>query len=536
MKINQCNLNNPHQSKSGHFIFPFSCWPVTTPGLRISVVWKNTSFWRVCFVVASNGRPYFFLSKIQQCFFFFINFFFFFFIFLISQLMQILTDARFKRNRKPEETAQWVEIEPRFEAIFKDERFAAVSHGKVDKKGRRLDKSKGVGDEFREFYQMGKKERESDEDDDDEDDDDEDEDEEDGAKSKRDAARWGKEESSSSSSSEGSDDEYDEDNDPLLDELVESRAGHVAVEYMDDGDSPTRRLACVNLNWDLLGAVDVLALVKSFCPPSGAVRKVTVYPSNFGRERMALEDVQGPILDLDLEETAKAVSEEVAKHRRDNALRKYELERRRYYFAIVECDSPDTAVAIYKACDGVDIEDTSSAFDLRYVPDEQTFENVDVRDQATIVPQNYVPPETMPEDGIASTKVKIACFVCFCFKKNWFIQVEVSWDVTPASRSRMTMKAPEQAELEDLDYAHLFASEGSDGDEDSSELRVKTKEKLFSLFLNKKEKVANEEDDEDVEQSNRGKDEAEDRLKQRIRAKYASLLEGWFLFLFFFSV
>jgi hypothetical protein len=382
-------------------------------------------------------------------------------------VFQILTDARFKRSRKPEETVQPVEIEPRFEAIFKDERFSAVSRAKVDKKGRRVDKQQRVGDEFREFYQMGKKEEDDDEEDDDDDDEEnedveeeDDEDDEDDVdvskKSKRDAARWGKEESSSSSSSEGSDEE-EEDDDPLLDELEEARAGgNVPVEYMDDDDAITSRLACVNLNWDLLGAVDILALVKSFCPPAGTVRKVTVYPSNFGKERMALEDVQGPVLDLELEDkTGKPISEEVAKRRRDNALRKYELERRRYFFAIIVCDSAETSSAIYKACDGVDIEETASAFDLRYVPNDQEFDDAEARDSATVVPQNYVPPETMPEDGIASTRV------------------EVSWDVTPASRSRLTMKPLDnEADLDDMDYAHLFASEDSDGGEDSSELRV----------------------------------------------------------------
>lgn len=354
-----------------------------------------------------------------------------------------------------------MQIEPRFEAIFKDERFSATGHGKVDKKGRRIDKQKKVGDEFREFYQMGKKEEEDDEEEEEEESDSSLASDDEGGDvrsgSKRDAARWGRDSSSSSSSSDDSELEFDPDADPLLDELEEGRGvGNVPVEYMDEGDSPTRRLACVNLNWDLLGAVDVLALVKSFCPPSGSVRKVAVYPSNFGKERMALENVQGPLLDLELEDpTGRPLPEEVAKHRRDNALRKYELERRRYYFAIVDCDSPETAAAIYQACDGVEIEDTSSAFDLRYVPNEQQFDESEARDTASVVPQNYAPPETIPEDGLSSTKV------------------EVHWDVTPASRARLTMKALEpDAELDDMDYAHLFASEDSEGDEDSSELRV----------------------------------------------------------------
>lgn len=58
-------------------------------------------------------------------------------------------------------------------------------------------------------------------------------------------------------------------------------------------DEPSRYLCVLNLNWDRVRAVDVFAMLHSFCPP-GTLRKVVVYPSDFGRERMERERIEGP--------------------------------------------------------------------------------------------------------------------------------------------------------------------------------------------------------------------------------------------------
>jgi hypothetical protein len=43
----------------------------------------------------------------------------------------------------------------------------------------------------------------------------------------------------------------------------------------------------------------------------------------------------------------------------------YERSKLRWFYAVVECDSADTAGAIYAACDGVEFERSASKFDLR---------------------------------------------------------------------------------------------------------------------------------------------------------------------------
>ena len=48
------------------------------------------------------------------------------------------------------------------------------------------------------------------------------------------------------------------------------------------------------MDWDKIKAVDLLALFQSFKPKNGSVLSVRIYPSQFGKERMAEEDRIGP--------------------------------------------------------------------------------------------------------------------------------------------------------------------------------------------------------------------------------------------------
>jgi hypothetical protein len=61
----------------------------------------------------------------------------------------------------------------------------------------------------------------------------------------------------------------------------------------DETDEPSPYLCILNLNWEHIRAVDVFAMLHSFCPP-GTLQLVEVYPSDFGRERMEKERVEGP--------------------------------------------------------------------------------------------------------------------------------------------------------------------------------------------------------------------------------------------------
>jgi hypothetical protein len=68
------------------------------------------------------------------------------------------------------------------------------------------------------------------------------------------------------------------------------------MESEDDGEEAhaTSRLAIMNCDWDNLKAQDLMSVMQSFCPPGKTVKKIVVYPSDFGKEKMANEATHGP--------------------------------------------------------------------------------------------------------------------------------------------------------------------------------------------------------------------------------------------------
>ena len=69
-------------------------------------------------------------------------------------------------------------------------------------------------------------------------------------------------------------------------------------------------------------------------------------------------------------------------------LRKYEMERFKYYYAVAECDSVRTAQALYDECDGVEFSRTANMIDLRFIADDYQI-NREPRETATSVPLEY---------------------------------------------------------------------------------------------------------------------------------------------------
>ena len=59
----------------------------------------------------------------------------------------------------------------------------------------------------------------------------------------------------------------------------------------------------------------------------------------------------------------------------------------KYYYAVVTCDTHDTAESLYKECDGMELEHSGQKLDLRMIPDELKSFPHKARDTCTQLPE-----------------------------------------------------------------------------------------------------------------------------------------------------
>merc|ERR1712130_750165 len=65
-------------------------------------------------------------------------------------------------------------------------------------------------------------------------------------------------------------------------------------EKIPIGTVTTHRLAVCNLDWVQIRAVDILVVLSSFISPN-CITSVTIYPTDYGLEKMKEEEKYGPI-------------------------------------------------------------------------------------------------------------------------------------------------------------------------------------------------------------------------------------------------
>ncbi|KAL9936203.1 hypothetical protein V8E36_005045 [Tilletia maclaganii] len=380
-----------------------------------------------------------------------------------------VSDPRFARAQndprflRPKKEAFQVVLDDRFKDLLDGDAAAAQKSGKgsrkVDKYGRKLvgGERSGEAEQLRHLYRLEK----DDGDEDDDEDDDEGEEEPATAGPSADYARGEAELLSSSDDDSSDEDDLPSEDDYSSvdeDELRAHTAGEVgpttststtageastssksaaAAKSTELRGDRTRRIAVVNMDWDHIRARDLYMVFSSLVNPTAAplpsstasanskkpaqsqlqvrgnVISVRVYPSEFGRERMKKEDIEGPPRDIfkDGDADGAASSSSKKKSRRkgkgkkkaadddddddeeeeeeitaksivqvdeggdfdEEALRKYQLERLRYYYAVAEFDSVDSASHVYNEIDGTEMERSANVFDLRFVPDDMDF-------------------------------------------------------------------------------------------------------------------------------------------------------------------
>ncbi|EYC29895.1 hypothetical protein Y032_0005g2323 [Ancylostoma ceylanicum] len=267
----------------------------------------------------------------------------------------------------------------------------------------------------------------------------------------------------------------------------------------------TNRIAACNMDWNVVHCEDLMVLAKSFTPPGGSIRRITIYLSDFGAERLAEEDKHGPRLQL-----SKPIEEYEGDKIDDEtklAMRKYQVEQLRYYYAIIECDSTETAVAIYDQCDGFQFEASNIKMDLRFVPEDMEFDASQTKERTK---------EELHEDDLNVAKYKSKEKMKSAVAQT---SARIGWDET----EQLRQKKFEEAFNDEEAGADLIADSESDDEE-----HEKNRQALLSL-LDYKEEVdglqvdwdsrrVNGESDDDEEENEDQKDE-DDESDENIPAR-----------------
>ncbi|KAK4337185.1 hypothetical protein RND71_044011 [Anisodus tanguticus] len=263
----------------------------------------------------------------------------------------------------------------------------------------------------------------------------------------------------SSSSDESSSDEEEE-----IDEIedFEEEQKNCLNENLEE----TNRIAICNLDWDRINSNDIFILLNSFKPTEGHIKSVKIYPSEFGKERLAEELIKGPKELVELpeepinEEKRKKISTKKFDFDEDeefnkngfvkNKLRKYQLNRLKYYYAVVCFDSVKTAVSIYEQLDGFEYLNSSIRLDLRFIPDDMEFED-ECRDECTALPDlNFYKAPEFINTALQQTKVRL------------------TWEEDNHDLSKKLLKSFEDIEKnKDIDYLDEYLASDTESELDS---------------------------------------------------------------------
>jgi len=233
----------------------------------------------------------------------------------------------------------------------------------------------------------------------------------------------------------------------------------------EHGDA-TKRLAVMGCDWEHIRADDLMVMFRTYLTSkeslkgsvtarTGTIKHIAIFPSDYGLEQLAKEAREGPQMpSVEKGNAAHGIgSEEDEERRQAEVIRRYQLQRTRFYYAIAECDSVATATWLYDQMDGIEADGICPAtLDMRFVPDG-TEPPHQPTSEAKDMPKKYVAP-AMLRSAVGHTRVKC------------------TWDETPVQRKKDLMrKKYSQKEAADMDLKAYLASSSDEDEGDAEALR-----------------------------------------------------------------
>lgn len=132
----------------------------------------------------------------------------------------------------------------------------------------------------------------------------------------------------------------------------------------------------MHFDFDQYPLSHLAVIIKSALPKNGKIKNITKYPSKECMERYFDDMKFGPkeyLVDEDDEKVYES-DDSGDSIEASKAMRKYQITRLKFFYAIFEFDSIATADCIYGTLDNKNLGDSGLKLDLRYVDVDRTFE------------------------------------------------------------------------------------------------------------------------------------------------------------------
>lgn len=278
------------------------------------------------------------------------------------------------------------------------------------------------------------------------------------------------------------------------DDEAEDEVNHNWGEVDQDAETTedaSKRLAILNMDWDRIRASDIMVMCSSFVPTGGSVLNVKIFPSEFGKARLAEEERCGPqelikydnVFQNDEGDDKEDEEQNFVDDEGDvdmENLRRYQLNRLRYFYGVIECDSVETADQIYSQCDGHEYESTANKVDLRFIPDDMDFNEDELKDVCTELPNlDKYEPRKYTTTALQQAKV------------------ELTWEEGSADRKEFLSKVSSGKfdEIGDQEMKKYVAFSSEDEEDDNEKSAISKYTALLSEINQKEEAERNEKEE-----------------------------------------